>query len=277
MSTISWGLAALALATMAYAALLFVLAIYLQYGLEKGPLYSGLAVLSWVVGFGVPGPTLRWVPEQYVARSPFGFTLLSAVFLVIAVEGRFSVPQGVPLVALLGFGGLGMGLGFSSLIGHMTAAVRLDAAPDLSGGRKHQLRDCLCARSGRLRHPLPCPGARSRRDDRRRCRCPGGSLAGRSCAARRYLPAQCDTRGCTACSARHPTRAARRIGRLQNRVPGSSRARRDLGRGRPERGCAGPAGWAAGLVKAVGPGACARTAGRRRFPDGHRGGLLLRR
>jgi hypothetical protein len=37
MSTISWGLAALALATMAYAALLFVLAIYLQYGLEKGP------------------------------------------------------------------------------------------------------------------------------------------------------------------------------------------------------------------------------------------------
>src|SRR5829696_3898640 len=67
-------------------------------------------------------------------------------------------------------------------------------------------------------------------------------------------PAQCDTRGCTACSARHPTRAARRIGRLQNRVPGSSRARRDLGRGRPERGCAGPAGWAAGLVKAVGLG-----------------------
>jgi hypothetical protein len=133
MSTISWGLTALALATMAYAALLFVLAIYLQYGLEKGPLYSGLAVLSWVVGFGVPGPTLRWVPEQYVARSPFGFTLLSAVFLVIAVEGRFSVPQGVPLVALLGFGGLGMGLGFSSLIGHMTAAVRLDAAPDPSG------------------------------------------------------------------------------------------------------------------------------------------------
>jgi hypothetical protein len=69
MSTISWVLAALALATMAYAALLFVLAIYLQHGLGKGPLYSGLAVLFWVVGFGVPGPTLRWVPEQYVARS----------------------------------------------------------------------------------------------------------------------------------------------------------------------------------------------------------------
>jgi hypothetical protein len=48
-SAISWGLAAQALATVTYAALLFVLAIYLQQGLGKSPLYSGLAVLSWVV------------------------------------------------------------------------------------------------------------------------------------------------------------------------------------------------------------------------------------
>jgi hypothetical protein len=114
--------------------LLFILAIYLQHGLGKSPLYSGLAVLSWVVGFGVSGPMLRWIPERFFARvSPFGFTLLGAVFLAIAVEGRFSVPQGAPLVALLGFGGLGMGVGFSSLIGHLTAAVRLDVASDLSG------------------------------------------------------------------------------------------------------------------------------------------------
>jgi hypothetical protein len=278
MSTISWGLAALALATMAYAALLFVLAIYLQYGLEKGPLYSGLAVLSWVVGFGVPGPTLRWVPEQYVARSPFGFTLLSAVFLVIAVEGRFSVPQGVPLVALLGFGGLGMGLGFSSLIGHMTAAVRLDAAPDLSGGRKHQLRDCLCARSGRLRHPLPCPGARSRRDDRRRCLCPGGSLAGRSCAARRC-------RGLPLSATREDAQHAA-LGIRRELHVGSVGCRIGC-RGHPEPGATwgGVALSVAALACWVGcwsdpggrAGACARTAGRRRFPDGHRGGLLLRR
>jgi MFS family permease len=133
-SAVSWGLAAQALATVTYAALLFVLAIYLQQGLGKSPLYSGLAVLSWVAGFGISGPTLRWVPEPYVARvSPFGFTLLGAVFLATAVEGHFSVPQGAPLVVLLGFGGLGMGVGFSSLIGHLTAAVRLDVASDLSG------------------------------------------------------------------------------------------------------------------------------------------------
>jgi hypothetical protein len=87
-----------------------------------------------VIGFGVSGPTLRWVPERFSARvSPFGFTLLGAVFLAIAVEGRFSVPQGMPLVVLLGFGGLGMGVGFSSLIGHLTAAVTPDTASDLSG------------------------------------------------------------------------------------------------------------------------------------------------
>ena len=128
------GLAAQALATVTYAALLFVLANYLQRGLGKGPLYSGFAVLSWVVGFGVSGPMLRGVPQRFSARiSVFGFTLLGAVFLAIAAEGHFSVPQGAPLVALLGLGGLGMGTGFSSLIGHLTATVRLDVAPDLSG------------------------------------------------------------------------------------------------------------------------------------------------
>jgi MFS family permease len=133
-SAVSWGLAAQALATVTYAALLFVLAIYLQHGLAKSPLYSGLAVLSWVVGFGISGPTLRWVPDRFFTQvSPTGFTLLGAVFLAIAVEGLFSVPQGAPLVVLLGFGGLGMGVGFSSLIGHLTAAVRLDVASDLSG------------------------------------------------------------------------------------------------------------------------------------------------
>jgi MFS family permease len=133
-SAISWGLTAQALATVTYSALLFVLAIYLQHGLGKSPLYSGLAVLSWVVGFGVSGPTLRWVPQRYLARvSPFGFTLLGSAFLAIAVEGLLLVPQGAPLVVLLGLGGIGMGLGFSSLIGHLTATVRPDMASDLSG------------------------------------------------------------------------------------------------------------------------------------------------
>jgi hypothetical protein len=67
---------------------------------------------------------------------------------------------------------------------------------------------------------------------------------------------------------------------LPRRTAGGARPRgaRDLGRGRHERGGAGPAGWAAaGLVQAVGLGARARAAGRRRSPGGHRGRLLLRR
>jgi len=133
-SAISWGLTAQALATVTYAALLFVLAIYLQRGLGKGPLYSGLAVLAWVVGFGISGPLLRSVPQRFFARvSPLGFMLLGAAFLGIAAEGHFSTPQGAVLVALLGLGGLGMGVGFSSLIGHLTATVRPGVASDLSG------------------------------------------------------------------------------------------------------------------------------------------------
>jgi hypothetical protein len=68
--------------------------------------------------------------------------------------------------------------------------------------------------------------------------------------------------------------SASHLGAVRHPEPGA----RDLGRGRHERRCAGPAGWAAaGLVQAVGLGARARTAGRRRSPGGHRGRLLLRR
>jgi hypothetical protein len=53
------GLAAHAFTTLTYFALLFVLALYLQQGLGKGPAYSGLAMVSWVAAFGVAG---RLVP-----------------------------------------------------------------------------------------------------------------------------------------------------------------------------------------------------------------------
>jgi hypothetical protein len=59
--------------------------------------------------------------------------LLGSVFLSSALEGLIFTPRGVPLVVLLGFGGLGMGAGFRSLMGHLTATVRRDLASDLSG------------------------------------------------------------------------------------------------------------------------------------------------
>jgi hypothetical protein len=59
--------------------------------------------------------------------------LLGSVFLGIAVESLVVTPVDTPLILLLGFGGLGMGVAFSSLIGHLTAAVERDLAADLSG------------------------------------------------------------------------------------------------------------------------------------------------
>jgi MFS family permease len=131
---VSWSLVAQAAATVTYSALLFVLALYLQSGLGKSPLYSGLVLISWVAGFGVSGPLLRYVPDRVSHRvTPVGFALLGSAFLGIAVEGLLAVPQGAALVVLLGVGGLGMGVGFSSLIAHLTAVVQRDLAADLSG------------------------------------------------------------------------------------------------------------------------------------------------
>jgi MFS family permease len=132
--TVSWGLGAQAAATTTYAALLFILALYLQQGLGKSPFYSGMALLSWVIGFGLSGPLLRSLPA-YALRyaAPAGFVLLGSAFLAITLEGLVFTPQGLPLIVVLGCGGLGMGIGFSSLIGQLTTEVERDLAPDLSG------------------------------------------------------------------------------------------------------------------------------------------------
>ena len=132
--TIAWGLAAQAAATVTYAALLFVLAIYLQNGLGKSALYAGTALISWVIGFGVSGPLLRRVPARLSpAIAPAAFGLLGCALLGIAVDGLMFTPQGATLMALLGFGGLGMGGGFSALVTQLMAAVGPELTPDLSG------------------------------------------------------------------------------------------------------------------------------------------------
>jgi MFS family permease len=133
-SAVSWALAAQAAATVPYAAMLFVVALYLQHGLGKSPLYSGMAVLAWVAGFGLSGPLLRSLPASLIARAaPIGFALLGFAFLGLAIECLTTVPAGAPLMAVLGLGGLGMGVGFSSLIAQVTNNVAPELASDLSG------------------------------------------------------------------------------------------------------------------------------------------------
>jgi MFS transporter len=135
---VALGLAALFLATSTYQALLFVLAQYIQFGLAAGALWSGLILVPWVAAFGVAGKVtgrlaavLPAGPARWVA--PSGSLLLAGAFCAMSAVlfgGRH--PMGA-LVALLTVGGFGLGIQFSTLIGHLTGAVPARYAPDISG------------------------------------------------------------------------------------------------------------------------------------------------
>jgi predicted MFS family arabinose efflux permease len=130
---VAWGLLAQAAATTTYAGLLFTLALYLQNGLGRTPLYSGLVLLTWVAGFGAAGILIRRLPP-HPQLSSIGFLLLAACYVGICVVTAFTPPDGVVLVVLLGIGGLGMGVGFTVLIARLSDAVPAGSEADLSGG-----------------------------------------------------------------------------------------------------------------------------------------------
>lgn len=115
------------LATGTYMSLLFVLAVYLQQGRGHGPLYSGLALVSWVAAFGVAGPVTARLPSRYAA--PSAYVLLSAVYLGLALTRA----DGLTLMLLLGVGGFGLGAGFTAQLARLTSALPARYAPDVSG------------------------------------------------------------------------------------------------------------------------------------------------
>jgi len=131
---VSWALLTLLIATGSYLALLFTLAQYLQSGLGSDPLVSGFAMVPWVAAFGLAGQVVRRLPVRLIAVIPtLGCLLLAAAYLVISVTlFTDGYAQGL-LIVLLGFGGFGLGLQFSALIGHLTTTVPTDYAPDISG------------------------------------------------------------------------------------------------------------------------------------------------
>ncbi|MBO2452940.1 MFS transporter [Actinomadura barringtoniae] len=127
---IRWGLASLAASTATYFALMFVLALYLQQGLGKSPLFSGLVLVSWVAAFGIAGPVLPRCPQWFSSRAAvIGYVILAVAYLAIGA----SHAHPVPLVIALGFGGLGLGMGFASMLGRMSAALPQRYAADMSG------------------------------------------------------------------------------------------------------------------------------------------------
>jgi MFS family permease len=121
------GLLALMTATGTYFALLFTLAQYVQRGLGHSALVSGLTLVPWVAAFGAGGQIVR--RRRVRAMSPLGYGLLAAAYLSIGVLR----PQGALFVVLLGLGGLGLGIGFTALMGHLTSAVAPRHAAEISG------------------------------------------------------------------------------------------------------------------------------------------------
>jgi MFS family permease len=116
-----------------YFALLFVLALYLQGGLHKGPAYSGFAMLVWVATFGLAGPILprlrrgvRWMPL-------IGCLVLAAGYLSVLTYLLLGGSTGPLLFALLGIGGLGLGITSNTLIGAVTSSMSSQYVADLSG------------------------------------------------------------------------------------------------------------------------------------------------
>ena len=131
---VAFGLAAVAAATATYYALLFTLALYLQQGLGRSPLVSGLTLVSWVAAFGLAGQIVRRVPERRRPLvAPAGCLLLAAAYVALSASLFAGERSEVVLVVLLGAGGLGLGLQFSALVGHLTNAVAPRYAPDISG------------------------------------------------------------------------------------------------------------------------------------------------
>jgi EmrB/QacA subfamily drug resistance transporter len=132
---VAWGLLSYAAAVSTYFAMLFVLALYLQQGLGHSALYSGMALVSWVAAFGVAGPLVRRLPRRH--GRPVGATggplVLAAAHAGLSVSLLLHHLPGALLMTLLGVGGLGLGTAFTTMIGHLTASVPPEYAPDLSG------------------------------------------------------------------------------------------------------------------------------------------------
>ena len=132
--SVSWALLTLTIVTATYYALLFTLAQYLQLGLGRSALVSGLTLIPWVAAFGLAGQIVRRLPGRALPLAPVaGCVLLAAAYAAISLTlFRGDRALGL-LVPLLAAGGLGLGIQFSALVAHLTNSVPSGYAPDISG------------------------------------------------------------------------------------------------------------------------------------------------
>ncbi len=90
---VAGALLSTSLALGTYFAMLFILALYLQEGLDKTPLFSGLILISWVAAFGISGEVIkRSRQDRLPCFSAIGFLVLAAVYLGIGASLALGIP-----------------------------------------------------------------------------------------------------------------------------------------------------------------------------------------
>jgi EmrB/QacA subfamily drug resistance transporter len=114
--------------------MMFAITLHLQSALHFTALDSGLAYAPQAVAvFAVAMTWRRLPPRWYVRAVVAGFLLLAAVTALLALELHHGGTGGFARWVLLGLMGVGLGLGFSPLLGLMLARVPLADAADASG------------------------------------------------------------------------------------------------------------------------------------------------
>jgi MFS family permease len=131
---ISWGLLAQSALVATYYGLLFVLALYVQQGLDAGALRSGLTLVAFIVAFPIRGRIIGRLPERRAPLvAPAGCLILATAYLAVSTSLLSGHHDEALLVALLGLGGFGLGTAYAAILNHLTAAATPRYAADISG------------------------------------------------------------------------------------------------------------------------------------------------
>jgi MFS family permease len=131
---IAWGLCPQAAVVSTYYALLFTLPLYLQRGLGRSPLTSGLTLVPLLIAFGVAGPLVGRQPRRLRPElATWGALLLALAYFAISIETFAGQHAEALLVVWLGIGGFGLGTMFTVMLDHLTTHATPRYASDISG------------------------------------------------------------------------------------------------------------------------------------------------
>jgi MFS family permease len=124
------GFTALALTRVVYFSLIFVIALYLQNGLHRSALESGLTLLTWIVAFGASGIVYPLIPRRFANLASTG----SCLVIAASFGGLAALHSpGATFVTLLGIGGFAFGILSTALVNYLTATVDEALSANLSG------------------------------------------------------------------------------------------------------------------------------------------------